>query len=132
MAEDTKKFPTTSAEFKRGEESLLRKQGDLQLKIAMQKKQFMEEEGRVYYTVSQEIDDAVKMLAQKFNLVLVLRFSGDAPDPNDRNDILRGINKPIVYHHPQMDITPFVLQELNRGGSAAIGSQPNNLAPPRR
>jgi Skp family chaperone for outer membrane proteins len=132
MAEQAKTFPPNSPEFKRAEETLLRKQGDLQLKIAMQKKQFMEEEGRVYFTVSAEIDDAVKSLAQKFNLVLVLRFSGDAPDPNDRNDILKNINKPIVYNHPQMDITPFVLQELSRAGGLSSNPQPNNFAPPRR
>jgi len=47
-----------------------------------------------------------------------LRFNGDPPDPNNRDDVLREINKPVVYQNG-IDITPDVLADLNR--SAAPG-----------
>ncbi|HEY2761936.1 MAG TPA: OmpH family outer membrane protein, partial [Pirellulales bacterium] len=114
--------------YKKLEADMLKKQGDVNLKVSLQKKDFMEQEGRIYFNVSREIDDAVKQIATKNNIVLVLRFNGDPVDPVDRNDILRGINKPIVFYDPRMDITPYVLQDLNR--SAAAGAGPIGVHPP--
>jgi Skp family chaperone for outer membrane proteins len=132
LAEQTKAFGQGTPDFKRGEEAYLRKQGELQLKISMQKKQFLDEEGKIFFSISKEIDDAVKVVATRSSINLVLRFNGDTPDPNDRNQILQGLNKTIVYYHPQMDITPYVLQELQRGGM--VNPNPSaNMAPiPRR
>jgi hypothetical protein len=67
-------------------------------------------------------------LATKNGIVLVLRFNGDPVDGNNRDEILRGINKAIVYNDPRMDITPYVLQDLNR--SAAPGTGPIGVRPP--
>ena len=106
----------SSPDYKKLEADILKKQGDLNLKVKLQQKDFMEQEGRVYYGISREIDDAVRLLAARYNIVLVLRFTGDEVDPSDRNDILRGINKSIVYYDKRMDITAMVLGELNRSG----------------
>jgi Skp family chaperone for outer membrane proteins len=128
MAEQLKQYQPGSPDYKKTEDDMLKKQGELNLKVSLQKKDFMEAEGRIYFNVSREIDDAVKQLAAKNNITLVLRFNGDPVDPVDRNDILRGINKPIVYYDPRMDITPYVLQDLNR--SAAAGTGPVGVHPP--
>ena len=114
--EQIKAYNASSPEYKKLEADILRKQGDLNLKVKLQQKDFMEQEGRVYYGISREIDDAVRLLAARYNIVLVLRFTGDEVDPSDRNDILRGINKSIVYYDKRMDITAMVLGELNRSG----------------
>jgi Skp family chaperone for outer membrane proteins len=114
--EQIKNYNAGSPDYKKLEADILKKQGDLNLKVKLQQKDFMEQEGRVYYGISREIDDAVRLLAARYNIVLVLRFTGDEVDPSDRNDILRGINKSIVYYDKQMDITAMVLGELNRSG----------------
>ncbi|MCC7086067.1 MAG: OmpH family outer membrane protein [Pirellulales bacterium] len=133
MQEDLKKYPENGAEFKRGEEAVLRRQGELQVKISMQKRQFIEEEGRIFFSVSREIDDAVRSVASRYGINLVLRFSGvDSPDPNDRNQTLQGMNKIVVYYDSRMDITPFVLTELQRGGSGAITQGVSTPPVPRR
>jgi Skp family chaperone for outer membrane proteins len=128
LADQLKNFQPGSPDYKKTEDDMLKKQGDLNLKVSLQKKDFMEQEGRIYFNVSREIDDAVKQIAVKNNIGLVLRFNGDPVDPVDRNDILRGINKPIVYYDPRMDVTPYVLQDLNR--SAAAGTGPVGVRPP--
>src|SRR5262249_13957725 len=133
-----KTFAPGSPEYKRLEEQILKDTGEFNLKRSLQGKDFMEQEGRLYYKVSVEIDDAVKVIATRNNIALVLKFNGDDADPNDHNDILRNINKPIVYFDKNMDITPWVLQELNRGNPAPVASRdgtspPNSMVPqPRR
>ena len=126
-AEELKTFNPGTPNYKQVENDLIKMQGDLQLKVSLQKKDFMEQEGRVYFNVSREIDDAVKQLATKNGIVMVLRFNGDPVDGNNRDEILRGINKAIVYNDPRMDITPYVLQDLNR---AATGTGPVGVRPP--
>ena len=106
---------------------MLKKQGDLQIKVNLQKKDFMEQEGKIYFNVSREVEDAVKVFATSHNILMVLRFNGDQVDPSNRDDILRSINKPIVYYDPRMDITPYILQDLNRG---SVGTGPIGVRPP--
>jgi len=131
---DTQKtFNPGSPEYKKLEEAILKKTGDFNLKRSLQGKEFMEQEGKLYYKVSLEIDDAVKLIATRNSIVLVLKFNGDDVDPNDRNEILRSINKPIVYFDKNMDITGYVLQELNRSANVTMNPGGGNMVPqPRR
>jgi Skp family chaperone for outer membrane proteins len=127
-AESMKQYRTDSPEYKRIEGDLLKQNADLQLKVNLQKKDFMEQEGKIYFTVSKEIEDAVNRFAARNNINLVLRFNGETVDPANRDDILRNINKPIVYYNSQMDITPYILQDLNRGGGG-VPSANRSMAP---
>jgi hypothetical protein len=55
----------------------------------------------------------------------VLRYASDqVDDPIDRNEIVRGINKSVVYVDPALDITDWILQDLNRSAAAAGGGNP--------
>jgi len=123
MVEQSKAYAAGTPEFKRIEADLTKRQADLQVQVNLQKKDFMEQEGKIYYKVSVEVEDAVKRLATKYNIALVLRFNGDQVDALNRDDILRNINKPIVFYDPRMDITPYILQDLNRptAGTAPMG-----------
>ena len=100
------------------EEDITHQQAEFNAKAALQQKDFMERESRVYMTVYKEVSDAVAYEAQKRGMTLVLRFNGDVVDGNNRESVLREINKPIVHYSQQADITPAVLDELNRGEPA--------------
>jgi Skp family chaperone for outer membrane proteins len=123
-AEQAKGFDPSKAEFRQIEQEVVRRQGDLQLKIATQKRQILEEENRVYYNTVKEVDDAVKIVANRFNLNIVFRIMVEEPNPNNRNEIAMGLSKNIVFYHPQMDVTPYVLQELRRAGGG-VAANPN-------
>jgi len=117
-------------EYRERENALARGKADLQINTAQIKKDFLEQEGHVYFDVYRELDLAVKQVAERNGIALVLRYASDpVDDPKDRNEILRGINKPIVYVHPSLDITPSVMQVLNGGvpvppTSPVIGTRP--------
>ncbi|MEM9658727.1 MAG: hypothetical protein AAF961_10235, partial [Planctomycetota bacterium] len=67
---------------------------------------------KVYYQTYREVSAAVNNYARTNNIGLVLRFVGDQVDPNQREDVLRAINQPIVFQN-SVDITPDVLTLLN-------------------
>jgi Skp family chaperone for outer membrane proteins len=126
--EQLKDFTPGSPDYKQFEQRVAKNMADWQLKAQMQKKDFLEQEGRIYYNVYRELDDAVKRFAMKHQIALVLRYASDpVDDPNDRNEIIRGINKPIVYVDPSLDITNWILEDLNRSGAASSGAAPQGV-----
>ena len=73
----------------------------------------MEREAKIYYTVYQEVNDEVKYYSDRNGITMVLRFNGDPVDVNNRESVMREINKPIVYQNG-VDITPKILEALNK------------------
>ena len=123
IQEQAKRFTPGSQEFKEAQQRLVMSKAEWQLKGQTRREELMKEEGRIYFDTYQELDDAVKRFAIHNNIALVLRYASDpVDDPGDRNEIVKGINKSVVYVHPDLDITKWILQDLNR---SAVSSNPN-------
>lgn len=122
-----KQFQPGSPDFKRLDEEVTQAKANFNLKATKQRKEFLEREAKIYYQAYLEVNDAVKYYAQRNNLGVVMRFNGDPVDPNVREDVLRAINKPIVFQNG-VDITPDILALVNRGGGGTT-PQANNVQP---
>jgi len=126
-------FNAGTAEYKKLDEDVARMMAEFQLKMGRQRKEFMEREAKVYYQTYLEVVDAVNYYAKRQNIGLVLRFNGEAIDPNRRDEVLREINKPVVVQD-SIDITGDVLVLLNRDQAAnpqQATQQPTSQIPPR-
>ncbi|MCI0491719.1 MAG: OmpH family outer membrane protein [Planctomycetes bacterium] len=122
-------FNAGSAEFKQADEEVARMMAEFNLKMTRLRKDFLEREAKVYYQTYVEVGEAVSYYAKRHNIGLVLRFNGETVDANRREDVLREINKPVVFQN-QIDITPDVLALLNRDQRAA--QQPTTSQLPTR
>lgn len=126
LEEQLKKFNPGSQDYKQMDLRVNRAKADWQIKAQAQRKELMEEEGRLYFKTYRELDDAVKRFAVHNNIALVLRFASDSvDDPNNRSEIVKGINKSVVYVHPDLNITGLILQDLNRSAPQAGGGNAN-------
>jgi Skp family chaperone for outer membrane proteins len=123
LMEQIKGFNVCTPEYKKLEAEVAKAQGDFNVNAQLQKKDFMEREAKVYLQVYSEIEKAVEQFAREHRIAVVHRFDGEPVDNSDRNQILRGITKPIVYLEPGIDITPDVLKMLN-GPAVAGAAQP--------
>ncbi len=123
LMEQLKGFNVGTPEYKRLEAEIAKAQGDFNVNAQLQKKDFMEREAKVYMQVYDEIEKAVAQFAREHRIAVVHRFDGDPVDSGDRNQILRGITKPIVYYESGIDITPDILKMLN-GTPVAGAAQP--------
>ncbi len=112
-ADELQGYNATSPEYKTKEGELARTQSELQVEIGLKRKDFLEQEARVYYRVYQEIEQSVGVFAQRFRIGLVLRFNSDDMDENDRASVLQGVNRAVVWHG-NLDITPQIITDLNR------------------
>jgi Skp family chaperone for outer membrane proteins len=120
-------FNPSSNEFKKADEELAHLKSDFQIRVQAKKREFLEQEARVYYGVYREVEDAVASFAQRNRIGLVLRFTGDEMKPEDRASVLQGVNKPVVYQD-RLDITQLVLNQLNAG--ATMPANGGGIAPP--
>ncbi len=109
-----------SPEFRQADEDIARLKAEFTLKLQRAQKDIIEKEAKVYYQTYIEVNNAVSYFAQQNNIGLVLRFNGEQVDPNRREDVLRGINKPVVFQN-NVDITPDILALLNRRVAAQPG-----------
>jgi outer membrane protein len=110
-----------SPEYKQLDADLTRKKIDLSTQVSQQKKEFLEKEAKIYFSVYQEVIDEVKYFSERNRISLVMRFNGDPVTDSDPQEILKQLNKSVVYYNAGIDITPMILDSLNRRGAGAGG-----------
>lgn len=125
--EQRQTFTPGSEEFKQIDDQIVRMNAALQVEVTQKRKELVEREAKVYYDTYVEVDNAVKLYAEHKGIGLVLRFNGEQADPNNRESILRSINKAVHYQN-SIDITPDLLAYLNRSATA---QRPTGQAAPR-
>src|SRR5262245_42597008 len=113
-SEGLKSFSPSSPEYRNLETELAKATADIHVKAGLQKKELLEREARVYYDVYKEIESNVAVFCQQYRIDLVLRFNGEDMKPDDRNSVLQGVNKAVVFQRGR-DITQSILTALNAG-----------------
>lgn len=111
-AEKIEQFNPGTPQYKQIEENVARMKVELQLEGAKRQKDFMEREAKVYFNAYREIEAVVTEFAQRNRIGLVLRFNGEEMDATQRESIMQGINRIVVYQD-HLNITNLVLQRLN-------------------
>lgn len=124
LAESLDNYNKASKEFKELEEDLAKRQADLQVQVNIQKRNFMEQEAKIYLQIYREVLDHVKHHAEKYGISLVLRFNGDPIEGDDLQGVMRELNRQVVYHNRAIDITPIVLEACNAGAGTVRQGRP--------
>ena len=131
LAERLQELRKGTQDYQQLEEEFAKRQADLQVKVQMTKNQFLQQEAKIYHSVYQEIWQATDYYTKQNGIDIVLRFNGDPVDVDRPDSVLAFINKPVVWYQKNLDITPAILQELNRTSiNPAAAQQPG--APARQ
>ena len=120
-------YKAGTPEYKAIEEKIAKRAADGQVETQLKRKDFLEQEARIYYDVYMEIGAAVAQFAQRNGISLVVRFNSAPIEGADRNSVLEGVNRAVVYQK-NLNITDLVLQMLNQ----RIAENPNGRKPPQR
>ncbi|HEX3655176.1 MAG TPA: OmpH family outer membrane protein [Pirellulales bacterium] len=137
LTQKLEQYKRGTPEYRALEEELAKKAAELNLQVNIQKKNFLEQEAKIYYTVYQEVIDCVKYYSDTAGVSLVLRFNGDPIDRNDPQEVLKELNKSVIYYNRSIDITPIILEKLNSyqpkaGGYSNANQQiPGQPLPPQ-
>jgi Skp family chaperone for outer membrane proteins len=73
-------------------------------------------EAKIWLDVYREICDATNDYMQRNNIDMVMRFNGDPVDPEEPDSVREFLARSVISHRSELDITPAILQSMNRGG----------------
>lgn len=110
-------FNPGSAQYKKLEEEAARMVSDLQVEMALKQKNIAEAEAKLYYNTYNEITQHVAEFAERYGISLVLRHNNVQMDPQKRDTVMQGVNRPIVYQQ-KLDITEEITKRVNAGAQA--------------
>ena len=105
----------TSAEFQDKEKALTEKAAELQTFRKQAQREFLEREAGMYKTIYLEATTMVGQYAKHKGYTMVLRFNKDDVDSSENpQEILQRMNRQVVFHQPQDDITEAIIGSLNQ------------------
>ena len=96
----------------------------------IEQREFLRKEAQIYKTIYLEVADAVEQAANHYKYSVVLRFSREEIDAaGDPKELIQSMNRQVVFHRAEDDITDAVLAYLNKNydrtaGGAAAGAAP--------
>jgi len=124
-------FNSDSQQFRDLEKQYAKMTADLQIDMQLRKKEFMEREAKIYYQAYSELERFVGEFSAQRRIGLVIRFHGGDINAKIRASVLAGVNRPVVFFEPTLDITQPILGMVNHGvAPPKVGNQ--NQVPQRR
>lgn len=93
-------------------EKAARLEAELTDEIALKRKEFLTQEAHLYFETYTEIEACAAKVCDERDIGLLLRYSGDEINKDDRASVLQGVNRAVV-HRRVPDLTSDVLGIAN-------------------
>lgn len=116
-------------EFTKAEQIIVKKAAEFETFRRAASRDFLKKESQIYLQVYNETSDAVAKYASHYKYTLIIRFNREELDTENPQNLLQGMNRQVVYHKPEDDITPSVLEFLNRKYAAPAATKAPVTAP---
>lgn len=116
-----KTFVEGSDKFTAAEKMLAGKSAEAEAFRRSMQRDFLKKESQIYHTVYLEVSDAVKRYAEHFQYTLVIRFTREDLNTENPQELIQGMNRQVVYHRGDDDITLSVVEFLNRNYEKSSG-----------
>lgn len=139
MQQNMKDVKEGSKEYAKAEQDIVKKAAEFEAFRRTASREFLKKESQIYLQVYNETSDAVKKYADFYKYTLVIRFNREDLDTENPQNLLQGMNRQVVYHRGEDDITVSVLDYLNRrytptpanggGGAPAKGGSAQKNVP---
>ena len=112
VQKEIREFKEGSDEFRAREKQIAMAQADFEAFRRDVQREMLKKETQIYHQVYMEVSDAVKSYANHYGYTLVIRFSGEELDTENPQNLLNGMNRQVVYHREEDDITGEILKYL--------------------
>ena len=124
MQKDMKGMLEGGPDYTKAEQIIVRKAAEFETFRRSASRDFLKKESQIYLKVYDETSAAVKKYADYHKYTLIIRFNREELDTENPQNLLQGMNRQVVYHHEEDDITPSVLEFLNRRFAPAPTTAP--------
>jgi len=116
-AQAVTKYEVGSPDRNKLEGDLEQQQAKLRTRARQSETDLLNREARVYYDTYQRMQAIVASVASQNGISLVLRFDSAQIDPGNRGEVIKGVNRAVVYHR-QLDLTAMVTEAMNNSAQA--------------
>lgn len=110
---EMKELKEGSPEFGLKEQKLAKISAEFETFRRATQREILKEESAIYHQVYMEVSDAVKRYSKYYGYTLVLRFNREDLNPEDPQGLIQGMNRQVVFHQDEDDMTNSVLEHLN-------------------
>jgi len=117
LAQQLEQLAPRTQPFENLERQVNELKATLQVDVTLKRKRILEREGRLYAKTYLEIQAEVAHVARKRGIRLVVRYDSAPIDQENRDSILKGVNRYVVFQD-KIDITEEVIEGLNRRAKA--------------
>ncbi len=113
-------FEVGSPERNQMEADLVQKQAKLRTEAHQAEVDLLSKEARVYYDTYQQMQTILSSLSTEYGISLVLRFDSEEVDANNRGEVIKGVNRAVVYQQG-LDLTTMVIEKMSTNVASAGG-----------
>lgn len=121
-AQQLAQYEAGSAERNQMEATLEQKQTALRTQARQAEAELLNREAGIYFETYQRMQGVLSEIASQHGISLVLRFDSQEIDRANREAVIKGVNRPVVFHR-RLDLTNLVIQ--NMGTSTARAGNAN-------
>ena len=116
-------YEVGTADRNKLEADLEQQQAALRTKARQAEADLLNREAKIYYDTYQNMQGIVSSLSGQYGISLVLRFDSEPIDSTNRAEVIKGVNRSVVYHK-RLDLTKEVTAAMNqRQAMAPTGTQ---------
>lgn len=119
-AQELNSYERGTPERNQMEAQLEQQQTKLRTEARQAETDLLNREALIYFETYQQMQSVVSQIAQEYGLSLVLRFDSEPIDPTNRTEVIKGVNRAVVFHR-KVDLTGMVSTQLNQRMAQAGG-----------
>jgi Skp family chaperone for outer membrane proteins len=116
-AEKLKDYKPGAPEFNSLQAQLEQETAALRTRAQQTNTDLLNREARIYYETYTKMQETVAAIAGQYNITLIIRFDSRPIDPDNRAEVIQGVNRNIVYQK-QLDLTSMVVDKMATASSA--------------
>ena len=131
IMEEMKAFKPGSPEYVKLEKQQTQMAAEFESFRKSSQRTLMQKEADIYKTVYLESMEVVEKFAKHYGYTLVMRFNSENIEGEDLQKLQVGLNRVIIYHQPEDDLTDGVIGHLNKLYDKKAGGGSPGAAPGR-
>ena len=94
------------------EAAVEQEQAGLRTWARQQEARLLTTEAKVYYDTYKKMQRVVAELASVNKISMVVRYDGGEIDPSSRPEVIKAVNRSVVYSSPSIDLTALVIEGM--------------------
>ncbi len=124
-AERLNEFTPDSEQFRQLESQLEQRTAALRTTARQTNTELLTREAKIYFDTYTRMQEIVASIAAEYKITLVVRFDSAAINGEDRGEVIKGVNRNVVYQK-NLDLTTMVVERMGGVSSAgaATGTNP--------